>query len=127
MKPLTSPALTRPFVEPAAPTAFRARFSQPEATEPEPPRRVEPRVKPPETAEAAKRHIDQLAAHLRILQTSGAANPAMAAMLAYEMKAALGAYAAAGAVAPPVVGLDALKTRVAAAVEPAARRISVMV
>jgi hypothetical protein len=84
-------------------------------------------VKPPETAEAAKRHIDQLAAHLRILQTSGAANPAMAAMLAYEMKAALGAYAAAGAVARPVVGLDALKTRVAAAVEPAARRISVMV
>lgn len=126
MKPLTSPALTRPFVEPAAPTAFRARFSQPEAAEPEPPP-VEPRVKPPETAEAAKRHIDQLAAHLRILQTSGAANPAMAAMLAYEMKAALGAYAAAGAVAPPVVGLDALQTRVAAAVAPAARRISVMV
>lgn len=126
MKPLTSPALTRPFVEPAAPTAFRARFLQPEAAEPEPPP-VEPRVKPAEPAEAAKRHIDQLAAHLRILQTSGAANPAMAAMLAYEMKAALGAYAAAGAVAPPVVGLDALKTRVAAAVEPAARRISVMV
>lgn len=126
MKPLTSPALTRPFVEPAAPTAFRARFLQPEAAEPEP-SAVEPSVKPPETAEAAKRHIDQLAAHLRILQTSGAANPAMAAMLAYEMKAALGAYAAAGAVAPPVVGLDALKTRVAAAAEPAARRISVMV
>ena len=122
MKPLASPALTRPFVEPATPTAARAWPLRPEAVEPEPPRRAEPRG---ETSEAAKRHIDQLAAHLRILQTSGAANPAMAAMLAYEMRAALGAYAAAGAVAPPIVGLEALRARAEASVQP--RGVSVVV
>ena len=121
MKPLASPALTRPFVEPATPTA-RAWPLRPEAVEPEPPRRAEPRG---ETSEAAKRHIDQLAAHLRILQTSGAANPAMAAMLAYEMRAALGAYAAAGAVAPPIVGLEALRARAEASVQP--RGVNVVV
>ena len=127
MKPLASPALIRPFVETSAPAAARAWPLRPEAVEPERPRPVEPRVEGSETSEAAKRHIDQLAAHLRILQTGGAANPAMAAMLAYEMKAALGAYAAAGAVAPSVVGLGALRTRVEEMAEAAPRRISVVV
>ena len=121
MKPLASPALTRPFVDTATPTAARAWPLRPEAVEPERPRRIEPRG---ETSEAAKRHIDQLAAHLRILQTSGAANPAMAAMLAYEMRAALGAYAAAGAVAPPVFGLEGLQARAEANLQ---RRVSVVV
>lgn len=123
MKPLASPALIRPFVEPATPPAAHVWPPRLEAAESEPPRRIEPRAEP---SEAAKRHIDQLAAHLRILQTSGAANPAMAAMLAYEMKAALGAYAAAGAVAPSIVGLEALRARAEAAAEPAPRRISVV-
>jgi hypothetical protein len=124
MKPLASPALTRPFVDTTTPTAARAWPLRAAAVEPEPPRRVEPRPGASEPSEAAKRHIDQLAAHLRILQTSGAANPAMAAMLAYEMRAALGAYAAAGAVAPPVVGLEGLQARAEASVQ---RRVSVVV
>jgi hypothetical protein len=125
MKPLASPALTRPFVEPATPAAARAWPPRLETVEPEQPRRIEPRGE----TEAAKRHIDQLAAHLRILQTSGAANPAMAAMLAYEMRAALGAYAAAGAVAPSVVGLEGLRARVEAAADATGvspRRVSIV-
>ena len=128
MKPLASPALARPFVETTKPAVardwpLRPERAQTESAQTERPRRAEGG----ETVatEAAKRHLEQLAAHLRILQTSGAANPAMAAMLAYEMKAALGAYAAAGAVAPPLVGLDALRARDQADAPP--RRVSVVV
>jgi len=122
MKPLASPALARPFVETTKPAVARDWPLRPEAADPERPGRAAPRA---ETSEAARRHIDQLAAHLRILQNSGAANPAMAAMLAYEMRAALGAYAAAGAVAPPVVGLDQLKAQAESGARP--RRVSVVV
>lgn len=124
MKPLASPALARPFVETTRPAALRDWPLRPESVEPGRPRRAEARADPVGT-EAAQRQLDQLAAHLRILQTGGAANPAMTAMLAYEMKAALGAYAAAGAVAPPVVGLDGLRDRLEARLPP--RRVSVVV
>ena len=128
MKPLASPALARPFVETTKPAVardwpLRPERAQTESAEPERPRRAD--AGETVATEAAKRHLEQLAARLRILQTSGAANPAMAAMLAYEMKAALGAYAAAGAVAPPLVGLDALRARDQADAPP--RRVSVVV
>lgn len=138
MKPLASPALARPFVETMKPAVARdwplrperaqteraqTESAQTESAQTERPRRAE--AGETVATEAAKRHLEQLAAHLRILQTSGAANPAMAAMLAYEMKAALGAYAAAGAVAPPLVGLDALRARDQADAPP--RRVSVVV
>ncbi|WP_288757470.1 hypothetical protein [uncultured Brevundimonas sp.] len=132
MKPLASPALARPFVEttkpavardwPLRPERAQTESAQTESAQTERPRRAE--AGETVATEAAKRHLEQLAAHLRILQTSGAANPAMAAMLAYEMKAALGAYAAAGAVAPPPVGLDALRARDEPDAPP--RRVSVV-
>ena len=124
MKPLASPALARPFVETTRPAALRDWPLRPESVEPGRPPRAEPRAEPVGT-EAAQRHLDQLAAHLRILQTGGAANPAMTAMLAYEMRAALGAYAAAGAVAPTLAGLDGLRDRLEAHLPP--RRVSVVV
>ena len=124
MKPLASPTLARPFVETPKPAVARNWPLRPEVAASPRPQRAEPRVDNGQT-DAAKRHLNQLAAHLRILQTGGAANPAMAAMLAYEMQAALGAYAAAGAVAPPVVGLDGLRGRLEAHLSP--RRVSVVV
>ena len=128
MKPLASPALARPFVETTKPAVardwpLRPERAQTESAQTERPRRAE--AGETVATEAAKRHVEQLAAHLRILQTSGAANPSLAAMLAYEMKAALGAYAASGAVAPPLVGLDALRARDQADAPP--RRVSVVV